>query len=364
MMKPDGKKVRLSGTPTLNNKRAAEQAERAHVERALRPSVEPTRKEVPTLGEFAETFLETYAKANNKPSEQSSKRLIIKLYLRPQLGTKRLDQVGKADVEALKVRMLAAKKRPKTVNNVLAVLSRMLRWAHELELIERAPCIKLLKVPPQGFDFLTEEEYRKLREAAAGDPDMLVAFLLGADAGLRRGEILGLCWEDVETRASKLVVRRSDWYGKEMSPKGGKERVIPMTPELRAALVAVRHLRGPRVLVDADGRPWTIETLRWRLDRLCERAGLRRVRLHALRHTFCSHLAQHGAPAAAIQRLAGHQSVTTTERYMHLGPSAVMEAAALLANRGRGRGNHVATETTKARNPLEFRAFSSDPTGT
>src|SRR5687767_13336610 len=57
---------------------------------------------------------------------------------------------------------------------------------------------------------LSEEEYRMLRDAAAVDPEMLVAYLLGADAGLRRGEILGLSWEDVETRASKLVVRQGD----------------------------------------------------------------------------------------------------------------------------------------------------------
>jgi len=87
----------------------------------------------------------------------------------------------------------------------------MLRWAHEL--IDRVPRIKLLKVPPQGFDFLNEAEYEKLRDAAASDPDLLVAFLLGADAGLRRGEILAIRWEDADVRSAKLVVRRSDWRG-------------------------------------------------------------------------------------------------------------------------------------------------------
>jgi integrase len=149
---------------------------------------------------------------------------------------------------------------------------------------------------------------------------MLVAFLLGSDAGLRRGEILGLRWEDVDVRSAKLVVRRSDWNGMEVAPKDGRSRVIPMTEPLRRALSAIRHLRGKRVLAGPGGEPWTIETLRWRLDRLCDAAGVRRIRLHSLRHTFCSRLAQRGAPAAAIQRLAGHQSIATTERYMHLGP--------------------------------------------
>jgi len=75
VQKLDGTTERVSGTPTLNTKRAAEQAERAHVERVLRPPLaEPVKTEVPTLAAFGERFLETYAKANNKPSEQASKR--------------------------------------------------------------------------------------------------------------------------------------------------------------------------------------------------------------------------------------------------------------------------------------------------
>jgi len=92
----DGTTERVSGTPTLNTKRAAEQAERAHVDRVLRPPVaEPVKNEAPMLAAFGERFLETYAKANNKPSEQASKRLIMKRHLRPVFGTKRLDQIGR-----------------------------------------------------------------------------------------------------------------------------------------------------------------------------------------------------------------------------------------------------------------------------
>jgi hypothetical protein len=60
------------------------------------------------LAAFGEGFPETYAKANNKPSEQASKRLIMKRYQRPVFGTKRLDQIGRGDIEALKARLLAA----------------------------------------------------------------------------------------------------------------------------------------------------------------------------------------------------------------------------------------------------------------
>ena len=55
--------------------------------------------------------------------------------------------------------------------------------------------------------------------------------------------------------------------------------------------------------------------------------------VHTLRHTFCSHLAMHGAPARAIQELAGHQDLTTTQRYMHLSPAALQLAIELLEGR-------------------------------
>ena len=68
-----------------------------------------------------------------------------------------------------------------------------------------------------------------------------------------------------------------------------------------------------------------------------ERAGLTPTRsLHILRHTFCSHLAMRGAPTRVIQRMAGHSSIATTERYMHLSPEAEQDAIRLLDAGQRG----------------------------
>jgi site-specific recombinase XerD len=104
-----------------------------------------------------------------------------------------------------------------------------------------------------------------------------------------------------------------------------------MTTDLAAALKALRHLAGPRVLVQEDGKPFTYKLLRG-----CLRAAQRRAQLeatgnlHVLRHTFCSHLAMRGAPAKVIQELAGHAHLTTTMRYMHLSTGATTAAIGLL----------------------------------
>jgi site-specific recombinase XerD len=84
------------------------------------------------------------------------------------------------------------------------------------------------------------------------------------------------------------------------------------------------------VLCREDGALLTNTNFRAAMKRITKRAGLRFIGWHTLRHTFCSHLAMKGAPAKAIQDLAGHQSIAVTNRYMHLAPGALRSAIDLL----------------------------------
>ncbi|HEX4449098.1 MAG TPA: site-specific integrase, partial [Polyangiaceae bacterium] len=156
------------------------------------------------------------------------------------------------------------------------------------------------------------------------------------DAGLRRGELIGLRWCDVDLRRRITTVQQAVWKGIVDVPKSGRGRVIPMTDALANALARHRHLRGERVFYDDAGQPATEKILRGWLAAAQRRAGLARATgaLHVLRHTFCSHLAMRGAPAKAIQELAGHEDLATTLRYMHLSPAARESAIALLNRRG------------------------------
>jgi site-specific recombinase XerD len=113
------------------------------------------------------------------------------------------------------------------------------------------------------------------------------------------------------------------------APKGGRIRYVPLTKRLAAALQAARHLRGPRVLCDNAGKPLTQKVVQVMMRRVARRANVK-PGVHILRHTFCSHLAMRGAPARAIQELAGHQDLGTTQRYMHLSPAALDAAIRLL----------------------------------
>src|SRR5437667_10635640 len=117
------------------------------------------------------------------------------------------------------------------------------------------------------------------------------------------------------------------------------------------ALREHRHLRGARVLCQRDGSPLTQKIVQDHVRRATRRAQLTKSGVHRLRHTFCSHLAMRGAPARAIQELAGHQDLGTTQRYMHLSPAALDAAFRLLDGPAETRGGIVEASGTRGWGP-------------
>ncbi len=331
---PDGSAIRERKKAPASSESAARRWAEAR-ERVLvvhgKPKPVPKEEvaETPTLREFAPRFLERYAKANRlKPSGIAAKRSVLQVHLIPAFGDKTLEAITTEDVQQLKATL--AERSPKTVNNVLTTLSVVLKTAVEWGVIERVPCsIRLLRTPKGSASFYDFEEYERLVEAARTESQAYVAVLLGGEAGLRCGEIMALEWNDVDLPKRQLCVARSDWKGHVTIPKGGRLRYVPLTKRLAEALHDARHLRGKRVLCDREGRPLTQKVIQVMLRRAARRANVR-PGVHILRHTFCSHLAMRGAPARAIQELAGHQDLGTTQRYMHLSPAAIQAAIQLL----------------------------------
>jgi Phage integrase family len=112
--------------------------------------------------------------------------------------------------------------------------------------------------------------------------------------------------------------------------EGWRSRHIPLTVRLTDALRAHRHLRSARALCRSDGSPLSRQVVQYYVKRAARRANVRNDGVHVLRHTFCSHLAMRGAPARAIQELAGHSDLSMTQRYMHVSPAAIESAIRLL----------------------------------
>jgi integrase len=328
---PDGtlRRERKKVTETSKGaaKRWAEQRERE----LLRNGVPVEPKEVPTLREFEPRFMSGYVNANRlKPSGVAGKISIFKVHLVPLLGMKKLDAITNEDVQQLKHHLRA--KSPKTVNNTLTVLNVALRTAVEWNVVDRMPCtIRLLPIPKGQAQFHDFNAYERLVSAAGQiDRNTQLLVLLGGDAGLRCGEMMALTWKDVDLEKRTICVQRSDWKGHVTIPKGGRLRYVRMTARLEVVLRAHRSLRGKRVICQRGGEPFTQKMVQDAVRRAARRAGVEHETVHVLRHTFCSRLAMLGAPARAIQELAGHQDLSTTQRYMHLSPAAVEGAIRLL----------------------------------
>jgi integrase len=219
---------------------------------------------VPTLEEFAPQFLELAEANRDKPSSLASKRSLLRVHLVPLLGAKRLDTVSKADVEQLKVAL--HHRSAKTTNTVLTVLSRLLRSARAEGLITSLPEIKLLKTEERESSFYTFEEFERMM-AAAVSPEERLILLLGADAGLRMGEMLALRWTDCDLDRRRITVQRSIWRGHETATKSGRIRRVPMTSKLYAALCS--HPRKSLRVLGDPGKRFIQRTV----ERICRAAG-------------------------------------------------------------------------------------------
>jgi integrase len=335
---PSGEAVRERVKAPVSSKGAAKdwglQRELVLLQQGGRRPNDSGPRQVVTLGEFWPRFLEGYCRANRqKPSTLNEKGKVMDYYLRPRFGDRPLDAITNESIQRLKGEL--ADLAPKTVNNVLSLLGTTLRVAVDWGVIAAMPArIKLLRTPPGEMAFYEPFDFERLVVGAgAVGREVQVLVLLGGEAGLRCGEILGLEWTDVDFARGHLTVQRAVWRGHVTLPKGGRSRRVPLTERLARVLRAHRHLAGVRVLVGEGGAELRRVDLRAWMAKAQRRAGLEvNSLLRILRHTFCSRLAIAGAPAKAIQELAGHVSLSTTQRYMHLSPAAKDAAIRLLEN--------------------------------
>ena len=330
---PDGRRRRDRRKAPVSSKSAARRWGQARErELLMHPAVvlPQPRKEVTTLATFAGRFLNGYARANRqKPSGIAAKETILRRHVVPLMGRKTLDTITNEQVQRLKLRL--ATKAPKTVNNVLATLRRLLAVALEWGVIDEMPCtIRQVKMSRPVMSFHDFDAFEQLVEAAKViDVNTYLIVLLGGEGGVRCGEMMALESSDVDLRKRPLRISRSEWKGQVTATKGGRVRYVPMTCRLASALRASRHLRGSRVLMD-QGHSLSQKMIQNRVRWAARRAGLAQQGVHILRHTFCSHLSMRGAPVAAIQELAGHANLGTTQWYMHLSPAAIEGAMKLL----------------------------------
>jgi integrase len=315
---------------------ACTRLEREEIFRALHAVAEKPKKEVPTYEEWfnGRFWKEWVIGERNKPSEKRSKEIIFRVHLQPELGHLRVDEINAEQIQKLRAKLVDEKKLgDKRINNVMAVLSKSLKYAVDVELIERAPRCRMKRVERVEIEAWSFEEYARILAAAKTEgPFWYAAACLAGEAGLRIGEIRALRWrEDVDLVGGRLTVNqqlgngRNDMTGGNAAvmqftttPKGRTRRTLPMTPTLVAALKALDVVREGYVVRNMDGTAMSDAQTSHETYRICRKAGLPERGWHQLRHAFGTHAARFGVNPWQLMEWMGHKRIDETMGYVHM----------------------------------------------
>lgn len=268
----------------------------------------------------------------------------FKSHLEPFFGDSPLRAIDPARILALREKLRGEGYAARTVNLVLALLRSILKFAAVNGHIAASPTDRLgrgrfllpLEKTKLAPPVERPEEVGRLLTAVAeigretNRPWLYPFFALLSYTGLRFGEAIALQWRDVDLSRRLVTIRRS-WEG---PTKGGKERLVPIAEEL-APILAEHRLadpwKGALVFPSPDARMFThgsVTSWKVALWAACDRAGLRRIRIHDLRHVFASHFVMMGGDIFALQRILGHSTPTlTSDTYAHLANGYLSGAA-------------------------------------
>lgn len=262
------------------------------------------------------------------PSTVSGYKGSLRRYITPSpVGALPLDEIRPEDLIVL-LSPIVGRGYTRQAQLVQILIGAALRDAVRQRIIPWSPMDAVDKIRHKAkltAWLLPDQAAQLLRTAREARDPLYPAWVLGLCCGLRRGEILGLRWSDVDHAAGVLHVRRQlirvDGRMLETPPKTPTSiRDVPLPAMLADQL---RFVQRSRHIV-----PVTPDRLQDALDAACSRAGVPRITLHGLRHSMAAVAATEGIPIKILQQLLGHAQYTTTaDVYAHVDRAAVTNAA-------------------------------------
>ena len=302
-----------------------------------------------TVGQWMEVWFEHYAKVKVRPSSHQTYRGYIDNHIKPNIGEIPLEKLTSLELQKFykkllekgRVDRLESKHQskglsPKTVRNIHQIISSAMNLAREQKLIAVNPSegCALPRLEHREMQTLSVEQLQSfLREAK--DSGVFELYYLELATGLRRGELLGLKWEDIDLERGDLRVRRQiaringDVVEAPLKTKNAY-RTLPLAEDTIGVLEAQRKKTGdsPWVFPSPTGGPISPDSVLHMLHRVLKRAGLPRVRFHDLRHTFATLALQNGVDVKTVSGMLGHYSAGfTLDTYAHVTTSAQRQAA-------------------------------------
>jgi len=302
----------------------------------------PTRSA--KLSEWLPYWLDNVVKPRRKLSTYDKYEAHVRLYLVPGIGSKRLESLSVADVRRFLVQ-LEKKTTAATAKESHRVLRTALTAACREELISRnvaslvePPRPKARELSPWSLD-----ETLDFLAASRRDP-LYAAFVLAIAMGLRRGELVGLRWADIDLDKRVLYVRQQTQRRRGVlyddDPKGRRQRTVPL-PAMCIAPLRWHRMRqneqwikagekwegGGYVFTTASGRPVEPRNVYRSFTRVAASAGLRVIRLHDARHGTATLLTAAGVAPRVVMEILGHSQISITmDVYTHVVQDTQREA--------------------------------------
>lgn len=351
------KKITLGRADALTPAQARELAKQTlgDVAHGKDPQAEKRKRRAGTLKGFIDTQYQPWVEANRKTGAQTVTRVLT--VFPDSLLNRPLSELTGFQLEQWRTSRRKDGIRDTTINRDLDAIRAVLSKAVEWRVLDEHPMkpVKRAKVDTIGrLRYLSPAEEQRLRATlderdearrdgrrrfnawraargyktlpdVAGYPDhMHAVVLLALNTGLRRGELLGLAWSDVDLVKALLTVRGA-------SAKTGVTRHVPLNTE---AVKVLRQWKPANVEPDAlvfpgpaGGPMFSLKTA-W--AKIAKAAKLQAFTFHDLRHTFASKLVQAGVDLNTVRELLGHTDIKMTLRYAHLAPEHRAAAVAKL----------------------------------
>lgn len=353
---PDGQRKQVKRRGFTNKKAAQAALIEILGDRQEGTYVEPNRMSVHDF--LVDVWLPA-RRATLRPSTAASYEGILRNYLIPKLGAKRLQALTGADLNRLYDGLLKSGRTesrrhgmgpglaPKSVRNVHGVLTRAMRdavrWGH----LQRSPCDAA--DPPKGRSpemKVWNAEQLRLFVTTANDTRWSAVWRLMATTGMRRGEALGLRWSDIDLDAATVTIQatriRYNRITEGSTPKTAKgNRTISLGKRTVAALrewrtvqaeehrrLGLKRIVGGLVVTTADGQAPHPESFSIAFGKVARTAKLPRIRLHDLRHSYATSALAAGVPVKVLSQRLGHADVgVTLSIYAHVLPGDDEDAA-------------------------------------
>ena len=288
----------------------------------------PVARKAWTVDGYLTYWLRTIVPVKTRPRTAELYESTVRLHIVPYIGRKPLAKLSVQDVQDTIGRLQSDGHSHRTLHRVRTVLSSALSRAQKEELVYRNVA-RLVDLPQYERKTITPwplDQARQFLDAAAGHRwgvgyQMLVTY------GMRRGEVLGLQWQDIDFTTNVIHVTRQLQRidgalatGPVKTSSGRRD--LPLLPHIREALLTMRESRTPtetaHVLISKTGTPVDPKNFVRTFHEIRDRAQLPRITVHHTRHTAATLLKNLGVPVRDIQLILGHANISTTQEiYQH-----------------------------------------------